>query len=56
MNFQHLLADGPEISKTAGEIDETAWNLMDTQQNPYKAIEWFKEAEKKYRVDGIIKN
>jgi tetratricopeptide (TPR) repeat protein len=55
MNFQHLLSEGPDISKTAEEIEETAWHLMDNQKNPYKAIEWYKEAEKKYRIDGNYK-
>lgn len=50
--FEHLLSERPDTSKNPDELEETAWDLMENQKNPLKAIEWYKEVEKKYRVEG----
>ena len=51
-NFEHLLLNPPTFSDSVDEIEQTAWDLMQNQEKPHYAIEWYQEAEKIFRVKG----
>jgi hypothetical protein len=56
-NFEDLLLNEPDFSaiNSVDEIEETAWDFMQNKSLPHYAIEWYKEAEKRYRVQGNYK-